>query len=110
MLPSIIYGLVANGALLSFTLAIPVIPHLSRTIEKRAVAPQIASGFTAQETQQLEDGFRNAMQLASYVRDPSSSGVVDGIFLKYFPASERATVDGMSVLSSGVEMRSSMTC
>jgi hypothetical protein len=110
MPPSFIYSLVANVALLSLALAVPVIQHPRRTIKKRAVAPQIASGFTAQETQQLEDGFRNAMQLASYVRDPSSSDVVDRIFLKYFPASERATVDGMLLLLSGVEIPSRMTC
>ncbi|KAH0293702.1 hypothetical protein M436DRAFT_62373 [Aureobasidium namibiae CBS 147.97] len=74
------------------------------TLEERAAAPQIDTGHTAQKTQQLLDDLLNAMELASCVRDPSCGHIVDKIFPKYFPPSEKATVDGTSLLSVGIKM------
>lgn len=96
MFPTIIQGLVAGVAFLSCVRATPFPSQLNRTTNFAMNAPQIGVGFDAVQTQQLQDGFRDAMELASYVRDPSIGFMVDHIFPKYFWLSDRATVDGMS--------------
>jgi len=62
---------------------------VDHTVEKRAAVPQIDTGHTAQETQQLLNDLPNAMELASYVRDPSCGHIVDQIFPKYSPPSRK---------------------
>ena len=104
MFPFIIHSLLASLALIPWVLAVPLLPQPNRTIELIVAAPQIATGYTAQEIQQLLDGFRNAMELAAFVRDPACVHIVDAIFPKYFPTTDRTLVDGKSLLSLSINM------
>jgi hypothetical protein len=74
--------------------AAPVKPTSVRSLHKRA-NPTIGPGFTPQETTQLNDAFRDALQLASYVVSTPASNV-DPIFTKYFNMGDRQTVIGKS--------------
>jgi hypothetical protein len=74
--------------------AAPVRPTSVRSLDKRA-NPTIGPGFTPQETTQLNDAFRDALQLASYVVSTPASNV-DPILTKYFNMGDRQTVIGKS--------------
>lgn len=76
------------GLFVASAIASPILP--TRTIEKRA-SPQIASGFTAQESTQLKDAFSNALQLASYVKT-SPDWRIDPILKKYFDPKDKDLV------------------
>lgn len=71
------------------------------SINKRT-PPRIATGFTAQQTIQITDGFRDALQLASYALTFPRS-MVDPIFEKYFNASDHDLVDSKRLLNFRVE-------
>jgi hypothetical protein len=104
-----IYMASIDRSLLSWVLAAPVLPQPNRTVEKRATEPQIDID-SVQETQQLQDGVFIAMELASIVCDPSCNHIEDQIFPKYFPTSEKATVDGTSLLSLSIKMPIEIIC
>jgi hypothetical protein len=78
------------AALVAGITAAPVRSIPTRSLNKRAT-PIIGPGFTAQETQQLLDAHRDAMQLASYAVSFTN---VDSILNKYFNTGDRQTVIG----------------
>lgn len=72
------------------TSASPLNP--TRSLEKRS-NPNIASGYSAQHTTQIQDAFRNALELANYVQTIPDS-TVDPIFKKYFNPGDKDKVMG----------------
>jgi hypothetical protein len=72
------------------TLASPLSP--TRSLEKRS-NPNIASGYSAQHTTQIQDAFSNALELANYVQTAPAS-TVDSIFKKYFNEGDKDKVMG----------------
>ena len=110
MFPTIIQCLVAGIAFLPWVRASPFPSQLNRTTHIAVNAPKIDTGFDAVQTQQLLDGFQDAMELASYVRIPSIGFIVDRLFPKYFWLSDRATVDSMSLPSSDIDMSTEHVC
>jgi len=66
-------------------------PAPTRSLEKRT-PPSIASGFTPQQTTQINDAFSDALELCNYVLT-IPSGIVDPIFAKYFNPGDRDLVN-----------------
>lgn len=78
------------------------------SIQKRT-PPRIASGFTAQQTTQITDAFRDALELSSYVL-VTSSPVVDPIFAKYFNPADHDLVNGECLLASRAKAKLLIGC
>ena len=91
MLPTIFLTLTAAVAGI---IAAPVRSIPTRSLNKRAT-PIIGPGFTAQETQQLLEAHRDAMQLASYAVSFTN---VDSILNKYFKPGDHQTVIGQFLI------------
>jgi uncharacterized protein (UPF0333 family) len=88
MLPTTILTM---AVLVAGAVAAPVKSIPTRSLSKRST-PTIGEGFTAQETKQIFDAHRDAMQLASYVVTHKS----DDIMKKYFDSDDHQTVIGQS--------------
>ena len=89
MLPTIFF---TGVVLVASIVAVPVRNNPTRSRNKRAT-PIIGPGFTAQETQQLLDAHRDAMQLASYAVSFKSA---ESILNKNFSLDDHQTVIGQS--------------
>lgn len=74
----------------SLALAVPT-RGPTRFIAKRT-PPVVATGFTADQVKQIEDAFRDALELASYAASLPGL-VVNPILEKYFDAGEHDLVD-----------------
>lgn len=81
------------NAFIASTIAAPIL-KATRLVHKR-YPPSIASGFTAQQTTQITDAFRDALELASYALT-APSGTVDLIYTKYFNTGDRDLVNSMT--------------
>jgi hypothetical protein len=79
-------------------LALPAINSVSptRLIAKRS-PPQIADGFTDRQLLQINDGFRDALEFASYVLGSDQDDVKKRM-AKYFNEEDFDTVFGMTNL------------
>jgi hypothetical protein len=77
------------ATLMAGAVAAPVKSIPTRSLHKRST-PTIGDGFTAQETKQIFDAHRDAMQLASYVVSYNT----DDIMNKYFDSGDHQTVVG----------------
>jgi hypothetical protein len=86
MLPTTILTM---AVLVAGAVAAPVKSIPTRSLSKRST-PTIGEGFTAQETKQIFDAHRDAMQLASYVVSHNNDDMIN----KYFDSDDRQTVIG----------------
>lgn len=89
-------SVILPGLFVASTLAAPAL-NPTRSIQKRT-PPVIASGFNAQQTTQITDAFRDALELASYALTVDSA-IVDPIFAKYFNTSDHDLVNSESLLA-----------
>lgn len=93
-------SLLGVAVLATYTVAAPTVPKATRSIHKRS-SPVIANGFTAQQTTQITDGIRDALELASYVVSVDGS-YVDPILEKYFNSGDNQLVkDVMNTILGG---------
>jgi len=82
------WKLLAAALLLTEAAATPLVPR--GNLVKRT-NPNIATGFTTQQVTQLNDGFRDAIELASY----AVNAIGGPIFTKYFNAGDADLVRGV---------------